>query len=700
MEAHKRKITPQSTQHDNSNNNNNNNRHHSDSSTASSNAEVRHFRLLRDNDHDDGNTSPSPKRYKTTGEDNLSQLRQLTYGDKTQTNDEIHQSIELCPVTKALVDTTVFQRLRNIHQLGASEYVYMCGAHNRFQHSLGVAHLAEKLCLNIQSEQPALETTYKDVLCVKLAGLLHDIGHGPFSHLYEEFRSTRLPHYLEANPDLKEEYKDCEHLQVPEGWAHEDSSLIMVDAALAELGLAIDEKHLDQPLRQIAYGPKNVDARSMKVFKPPNAKDAVLTSRDFVFVKECIYGKPLKGNNGKFIGRLKQEQEWLYDVVNNRHNGLDVDKIDYYARDRNRTIGTTHIDIKMIEDARVAKGLCSRPDKCPSCTTNDPQKHFMLCYPQKRAEATMDFFKLRLRLHSTVYQHKKTCSVGCMIEDIFCLADPYLRLKGKNGEYFPISRAANRSEFLLSLKDDVLALIEHSDDERLCEAQKLLQRIREHNMYKCAVDQTLNIESGATSISIQSDEEDEQIEKVIHNMNVQEIMAGILQTKERFNDDHTIDLEAKDFVVEKFCMHHGAKDKNPLNRMRFFDNVKNEHLIGPAKDLPEARPPNLVDGEFNSIIPRSFQKVGIRIYVRDESKKGIVNQYFTQWFEGMKQGDFDRVENTEAPEGHGDVERHDEPYGAPVELSQESVDDDGGWDDPINWNRNDLSPIPVKTKDR
>ncbi|KAL3911442.1 MAG: hypothetical protein SGILL_007280 [Bacillariaceae sp.] len=684
----------------------------SDTSTASSTtSSVRRFRMLRE--EEDGVDAPSAKRYKTTGEEFT--LKQLVYGDKTQTNDEIHQSIELCPVMKSLVDTTVFQRLRNIHQLGTSEFVYMCGDHNRFQHSLGVAHLAEKLCLNIKSEQPFLGVTDKDVLCVKLAGLLHDVGHGPFSHLYEAFRHERLPKYLDANPDLKEEYQDVQHLQVPDGWAHEDSSLIMVDAALAELGLAIDEKNLDAPLRQIGRVPKCIDANSVKVFKPTNCNDCILTSRDFVFIKECIYGKPLQENGGRFIGRLKKEQEWLYDVVNNRHNGLDVDKIDYYARDRNRTIGSTQIDIKMIEDARVAKGLCSRPEKCPTCTNLFREKHYMLCYPQKRIGATMDFFNMRFTMHANVYQHRKTCSVANMIMDIFCAVDPFLRLKSTNGEYFPISRAANRSEFLLRLKDDVLALIEHSDDPRLEEAQIIYKRIREHNMYKCAVDKTLNIEANdSTGVGIQSDDEDEQIEKIVHQMDEEEIKAGILNTKDSFNKDNAVELEAEDFLVEKFAMHRGSKDKNPLERMRFFDNVKNERLIGPPDNLPEARAPNLADGEYDSILPRSFQKVGIRIFVRDESKKGIVNQYFTQWFEGMKHGDGLQSQNTpdeaevaarHGADGHDDAERRHEQYSGPVALSQESCDggneyDDDGIDysDPRYFD--DRSPIPVRTKTR
>lgn len=66
---------------------------------------------------------------------------------------------------------------------------YMTTTHCRFEHSLGVAHLAETILRNIQRNQPNLDITEKDILCVKVAGLCHDLGHGPYSHVYDgEFR--------------------------------------------------------------------------------------------------------------------------------------------------------------------------------------------------------------------------------------------------------------------------------------------------------------------------------------------------------------------------------------------------------------------------------------------------------------------------------------------------------------------------------
>ena len=52
-----------------------------------------------------------------------------------------------------------------------------------------------------------------------------------------------------------------------------------------------------------------------------------------MFMKECINGGPL--NKGlEYVGRPEREKEFLYDIVSNRHSGLDVDKIDYFARDQ------------------------------------------------------------------------------------------------------------------------------------------------------------------------------------------------------------------------------------------------------------------------------------------------------------------------------------------------------------------------------
>ena len=97
------------------------------------------------------------------------------------TTSDLHRSIELCPVSKELMSCPHVQRMKSLKQLGTSNNTYMSTNHTRFEHSLGVAWLAEQTLVHLQKQQPRLGITRKDILCVNLAGLLHDLGHGPFS---------------------------------------------------------------------------------------------------------------------------------------------------------------------------------------------------------------------------------------------------------------------------------------------------------------------------------------------------------------------------------------------------------------------------------------------------------------------------------------------------------------------------------------
>lgn len=77
-----------------------------------------------------------------------------------------------------LLDTVWLQRLRRIKQLAMTELVYPSAVHTRFEHSLGVLHVADMMALQ-------LKLCDRDREVVRAAGLLHDIGHGPFSHVFE-----------------------------------------------------------------------------------------------------------------------------------------------------------------------------------------------------------------------------------------------------------------------------------------------------------------------------------------------------------------------------------------------------------------------------------------------------------------------------------------------------------------------------------
>ena len=117
-------------------------------------------------------------------------------------NDPIHGHIELSPLCISIIDTPQFQRLRDISQLGGAYFVFPGAATKRFEHSLGVSFLAKKFVTMISINQPELNITSADILCIEIAGLCHDLGHGPFSHLFE----SKFLHKIMNSEDFKHEH--------------------------------------------------------------------------------------------------------------------------------------------------------------------------------------------------------------------------------------------------------------------------------------------------------------------------------------------------------------------------------------------------------------------------------------------------------------------------------------------------------------
>ncbi|WP_281665451.1 HD domain-containing protein [Gemella morbillorum] len=98
--------------------------------------------------------------------------------------DPVHSYIHInYEVVWNCLDSKEFQRLRRIRQLGGDFQVYPTAEHSRFSHSLGVYEIVRRIVTEIKSL--SVELSEYDKICVMLAGLLHDVGHGPFSHAFE-----------------------------------------------------------------------------------------------------------------------------------------------------------------------------------------------------------------------------------------------------------------------------------------------------------------------------------------------------------------------------------------------------------------------------------------------------------------------------------------------------------------------------------
>ncbi|AAC07707.1 HD domain-containing protein [Aquifex aeolicus] len=109
-----------------------------------------------------------------------------------------------------LIDSFPFQRLRYVKQLGLAYLVFPSAQHTRFEHSLGVYHITERICESLKVKEKEL---------VKLAGLLHDLGHPPFSHTTE----VLLPRERSHEDFTERVIKETEIYEIlKQDYSHED----------------------------------------------------------------------------------------------------------------------------------------------------------------------------------------------------------------------------------------------------------------------------------------------------------------------------------------------------------------------------------------------------------------------------------------------------------------------------------------------
>lgn len=136
--------------------------------------------------------------------------------------DPIHGYIHISyQVIWDCLNSKEFQRLRRIHQLGGNFQVYHTAEHSRFSHSLGVYEIVRRMCQEVESIKNSLNEF--ETIQVMCAGLLHDLGHGPFSHMFESITQKKheditmeliLDEKTEVHQVLKKEHGDLPNLIV------------------------------------------------------------------------------------------------------------------------------------------------------------------------------------------------------------------------------------------------------------------------------------------------------------------------------------------------------------------------------------------------------------------------------------------------------------------------------------------------------
>ena len=257
--------------------------------------------------------------------------------------DNIHGYINLDTVASAIVDTPVFQRLRNIHQTGIMYLVFPTANHSRFEHSIGTYHLATQMILNISKCQPELKITEEIIQLVGIAGLCHDLGHLLFSHLFDDY-------FIDNLSNIKEiESKTSNTI-------HENRSKFLLNYLVNKYSINLN-------------------------------KDQLKVIGDLINPKEAEYSKwKPKYHVGK----------WIFQIISNPINSIDVDKFDYLTRDTQAVGLKFGFDYsRLICDAKVIDNK--------------------ICYSTQCSEDIYHMFFIRYRLHRQIYNHKAVKAIEILL---------------------------------------------------------------------------------------------------------------------------------------------------------------------------------------------------------------------------------------------------------------------------------------------
>ena len=384
--------------------------------------------------------------------------------------DVIHGMITTTVISQLIIDSKIFNRLRYLKQLGCMHFVFPSANHTRFEHSLGTYYLTGVLLENIiknskpyeinnaimkvpyirdyvlniyDLEDKAENIKYivnneKNLLdnyiieLIKIAGLCHDLGHGPYSHLFDN--------WLEEQTDLKD------NLLIH----HEYRSTYL-------LKKIINSTYI--------YG-------EMGKFK----LSEIIDKETCNFIGDLI--NPCKNSPTCFI----------YQIISNKLNGLDVDKLDYLTRDCYYLGKSVPFELN-----RILSNIIVLDDN--------------INFPEKISYDIYQIFRTRYDMHKQFYGQKTVICVNLMIKSLFSKLDIFFNIvnnfKNNNLENFielndtyilsftsiykqlnpdyklNIKNNKNNSNKIHIFNNNIIKFI------NITEIDKIINNINNRNLYKC-----------------------------------------------------------------------------------------------------------------------------------------------------------------------------------------------------------------------
>lgn len=302
-----------------------------------------------------------------------------------EVNDPIWGTIKLTPLEVVILDCPLVQRLRFIRQLGVVHWVYPGASHTRFEHTLGVLHQAQQLvtAINQASGEGAATAPIDNNKAglVRLCALLHDIGHGVFSHVSEHALAKRTALRVSLAAFAKEH--KLEKVQLSEVLAY-----YIIGSPAFERMLAVALDRLNQPINFGTGASQNARAIVERV-------QAVI------------------------IGKMIDDQiPLLHEIIT---GPFDADKLDYYIRDAKHAGIPSLLDISRLTQKIAVRRVPGRelPTTISSNLTASSEYHFIFGLKWSGASILDELHLARVLLYAKIYRHKKVQAIEAMLDALF-----------------------------------------------------------------------------------------------------------------------------------------------------------------------------------------------------------------------------------------------------------------------------------------
>ena len=326
--------------------------------------------------------------------------------------DTVHGNIEFDKQDLVFLDNRWLKRLKRVKQLGLLDHVFPSGSHSRFEHVVGVYHLANTYTSQLEKNSSKKLFTDKERRCIKLAALFHDLGHGPYSHVFdhflEDFKSDGLIH------------------------SHEERSQLIVE----------------------------------KIFK--ETQPSGFTGYDIDMIKNMIEPPEHMIVEDSGMKTYKCEKPYIYELVNNKLNGIDIDRFDYLQRDA-KHIG---VDYAFNPERIFYKSFV---------------KDKRILYDVSLKNNIFDMFYTRYRFHKDIYNHKTVKMIELMMTDALKLVNNCENCSEQNKfvDMCCIDNGTIKDDYLY-LDDSIYTkfLSETGSCVNKMESNNLINRIENRELYK------------------------------------------------------------------------------------------------------------------------------------------------------------------------------------------------------------------------